>query len=734
MTTKIISLWALCALGANLQAQTDTVTGTIEVVISANKWEQELNEVPNKIIRITQQDITFNNPQTAADMLAQTGGVYVQKSQLAGGSPMIRGFATNRVLLVIDGVRMNNAIYRSGNLQNVISIDPLSIQSAEVVFGPGSIIYGSDAIGGVMDFHSLQPRLRTVNEPGPLLVKGSTLVRYSTANAERTIHADVNLGGKKLAWLGSVSCSDFDDMRMGKHGGQDSYLRREFMQRINNRDSIVPNDDPRKQVFSGYSQWNVVQKLRYKPGAGVDLQYSFYYSGTGTAPRYDRLIEYRNNALRFARWDYGPMLWRMHTLQANLLKKNTLFDQARIVAGYQHYEESRIDRQRNNANQRTQREQVNVWTANFDANKALGKGELYYGIEYIDNLVNSTAWSDNIHTGVRTGVATRYPDGSTWKSGGVYAMYKWDLATQWTLNAGLRFSYGRVNAFFSKEFVPYPFDDANIQNGAFTPSLGLVYRPAKFWQINANVSSGFRIPNIDDMGKLFESNPGNVVMPNPNLESEYAWNFEVGTAYRNTGKLVVEWNIFHTRLKNALVRRPDSFQGQDSILIDGVNSRVETLQNIGLATVVGFQFMAEWWFAKQASLYTTANLIDGRETDDIKNEQVPLRHAPPFFGQSGIRWKWKNLNTEFFAQYNGEVSHENLAPVEKAKTFIYAKDALGRTYSPGWYTLNFRAGYSFGKVTLNTSWENMTNQRFRPYSNGIVAPGSNWVISLRVSF
>lgn len=712
--------------------QSDTLSGSTEVVISANKWEQKLNEVPNKIVKITQRDIAFNNPQTAADMLAHTGAVFVQKSQLAGGSPMIRGFATNRVLLVVDGIRMNNAIYRSGNLQNVISIDPLAMQSAEVVFGPGSIIYGSDAIGGVMDFHSLPARLKSENEPGKMLVKANALARYSTANNEQTFHADVNLSGKKLAWMGSVTRSDFGDLKMGKNNGFDEYLRPEFVQRINNRDSIIKNSDPYKQVFSGFEQWNVVQKLRYKPTEGLDLQYSFYFGQTGTAPRYDRLIEYRNSALRFARWDYGPMIWRMHTLQANLLKKTGWYNQARVTVGYQNYEESRIDRQRNNANQRTQSEKVTAWTVNFDANKSLGKGELYYGLEYVDNMVNSSAWSYNINNANRTNVATRYPDSSVWKSAGAYAMYKWNFDKQWTLDAGIRYNRGVAKATFSKEFLPVPFDEANINDGAFTPSLGIVYRPADHWQINSNISTGFRIPNIDDLGKLFESNPGNVIIPNPNLQSEYAWNYEVGTAYRNQGIFNFEANIFYTRLNNAIVRRPINVLGQDSILFDGVLSQVETLQNIGLLTVWGLQLMAECWVVKNLSIYTMANFTDGKETDDVKDLQVPLRHAAPFFGQSGVKWKRKGLGIEIFAMYNSEISHENLAPSEKAKVFIYARDKNGNTFSPGWHTLNIRAGYSFGKLGINTAWENITNQMYRPYSSGIVATGSNFIFSLRV--
>lgn len=729
--------WALLyalTFSVYCHAQTDTLYGSGEVVVSANKWEQKLNEVPNKIVKISRKEIAFNNPQTAADMLAHTGAVFVQKSQLAGGSPMIRGFATNRVLLVIDGIRMNNAIYRSGNLQNVISLDPLALHSAEVIFGPGSIIYGSDAIGGVMDFHSLPALLKNQNEKGKLLVKGNALGRYSTANNERTLHADVNVAGKKLSWMGSVSYSQFDNLTMGKNNGFDSYLRPEYVQRINNRDSIIKNRDPYTQVFSGYDQWNVVQKLRYKPTDGLDFQYSFYFGQTGTAPRYDRLIEYRNNALRFARWDYGPMIWRMHTLQANLLKKTKFYDQARITVGYQNYQESRIDRQRNNLNERTQLERVNAWTVNIDATKTLQNAELFYGLEYVDNLVNSFAHSKNISTQARTQVATRYPDGSVWRSMGAYAMYKWNFNPKWTLNGGLRYNRGMAEATFNKQFLPFPFESASLRDGAFTPTLGLVFRPKSLWQINTNISTGFRIPNIDDMGKLFESNPGNVIVPNPNLQSEYAWNFEVGTAYRKAGVFTFEANFFHTRLNNAIVRRPTLLNGQDSILFDGVKSRVESLQNIGLATVWGIQFMAEWWASKPLSFYTMANIIEGKETDDINNTQVPLRHAPPFFGQSGIRFKQKKWGIEFFAMYNSEISHENLAPSEQVKVFIYAKDENGNTFSPGWYTVNLRAGYTFGKIGINAAWENMTNQMYRPYSSGIVAPGSNFIISLRAGF
>ena len=134
-----------------LVVMTERYINLSEIVISASKWEQNRNEIPNKITKIDKKNIEIYNPQTSADFLASSNEVFIQKSQMGGGSPMIRGFAANSVLLVLDGVRMNNAIYRSGNLQNVITIDPNIIENAEVIFGPGSIIYGSDALGGIME-------------------------------------------------------------------------------------------------------------------------------------------------------------------------------------------------------------------------------------------------------------------------------------------------------------------------------------------------------------------------------------------------------------------------------------------------------------------------------------------------------------------------------------------------------------------------------------------------------
>nr|MBP6432820.1 TonB-dependent receptor [Ferruginibacter sp.] len=649
-----------------------------------------------------------------------------------GGSPMIRGFATNRILLVVDGVRMNNAIYRSGNLQNVISIDVLSTQTAEVIFGPGSLIYGSDAIGGVIDFHTLSPRF---SKEKKALIATSALARYSSANNENTYHADINVGWKKFALLSTFTYSQFSDLKMGKHKGYDSYLRPIYVDRINGIDSIVANKNPRIQRYSGYSQINFLQKFRYTPSRYFDINYSFTYAGTSTAPRYDRLIQQRNNLLRFAEWNYGPMLWRMHNLQILHSKKNNLYNEARLTVAYQNYDESRIDRTRTSNNRNIQAEKVNALSINWDANKKIKKAELFYGAEYVYNKVGSYGNRLNIVSNVNTAFVSRYPNGSTWNSLGVYASYKTNFSTKTTFTAGLRYNNNSLNAQFDTTFIKFPFTKASIKGGAFTGNIGLVYRPTETVNINANFSTGYRMPNVDDIGKLFESVPGNVIVPNPNLTSEYAYNFELGVVKNIQNSFRLEVNAFYTLLNNALSLRPSTFNGADSILFDGVSSKVQSLQNVAKATVYGFQTSVEYYFTKQLSIQTHFNFITGNETDDTKNDQVPLRHAPPFYGSTILKYRSKKLIIETSSMYNSKIKNENLAPTEQAKTDIYAKDINGKPFSPSWVVYHIKASYPILKrVTINLSWENIFNKQYRPYSSGIVSAGSNFITSVRVVF
>lgn len=702
-----------------------------QMVVAASRWQEDSREVATKISRVDPAQVRLQNPQTTADLVGLSNEVYIQKSQLGGGSPMIRGFATNRVLLVIDGVRMNNAIFRSGNLQNVISLDPNIMSDSEIIFGPGSVLYGSDAIGGVMSFSTRRPQLGVGSEPD---VTASVMTRYSTANEEKTGHAEFGLGFDKWAVLTSATVSDYEDQRMGSNGPE-SYLRRDYVVRSSGEDLIIANLDPRTQRPTGYRQYNLMQKVRFRPSAEWDIEAAAHYSTTSDIPRYDRLIEKEGLDFRNAAWYYGPQKWLMTSLQASWFHPTGMFDQVRLTAAFQDYEESRHDRELNDPWLRHRTEQVEAWSVNLDFDKTLGEdSHLYYGIEGVWNTVNSMAHESNIDpldSRVRD-ISTRYPDDSDWSSYALFANYKNNLSEQWTFTAGARYNQYLVHAPFSDEFYDFPFEKAEINKGAMTGSLGAVFRPDESWQINATLSRGFRAPNIDDIGKIFDSEPGSVIVPNPNLEPEYAYNADLGVAHSFGDRLKVDATAFYTWLDNAMARRDYTFNGQEQIVYDGESSEVQALQNVGNAYIWGLQAGFEALLTPDLKLTSRINFQDGKEEAEEGSDYVPVRHVAPTFGSTHLTYTMDKWTFDLYADYNGEIPYSDLAPSERGKPHLYARDANGNPYSPSWYTLNLKGSYEVAdNLSVSAGLENITDQRYRTYSSGIAAPGTNFIFSVR---
>ena len=703
-----------------------------EYVVSANRWEQERERVPDQITVMRPRDVAFQNPGTAADLLQQSGEVFMQKSQLGGGSPMLRGFAANRVLIVVDGVRMNNAIYRAGNLQNVIGVDANALERAEVVHGPGAMTYGSDAIGGVMDFHLLGPRF---SRDSSLLAGGSAMLRYASAANEIGTHLDFNLGGSKLAFLGSASFNRFDDLRMGSNG-PDDYLRPWYVETINGVDSQVVNTDPELQVGSGYDNMQFMGKLAWRPNDRLQVGANVYYSTTSDVPRYDRLIELRNGAPRSAEWYYGPQEWLMTSLQLHHEAERGPWSTMRFSLAFQDYTESRNDRGFGSSRLRNQTEHVTGIWANLDLEEDLSaRTQLLYGAEVVSNDVGSEGVRVDQESGAVEVLNPRYPDGSTWSTMSVYAGVMHDLNERTTFSAGARFNRSALEAAFDTTLFPYPATSTSLDNSALTGNLGVTWRPGEGWKLGLDLSTGFRAPNIDDIGKVFDSEPGAVIVPNPDLAPEYAFTMEGSIEKVFHDRLRLRGNAYYTLLDNAMVRRPFTVNGQDSIPYDGELSRVDAIQNAAQATVVGFVLALDADLGSGFGATARYNWQDGVEQDDDNLGDVPLRHAPPPFGQVGLTWQRKALRLELLTRFSSGFAFEDLAPSEQGKTPIYALDDDGNPYAPSWYTLDLRGSYRIGRhLQLSGGVENITDQRYRPYSSGITAPGRNFILALRARF
>lgn len=721
----------------------------IEVIGKGTTNEKTpLSEVPSQVTVIDDDQIRLYNPQTSADALAQSGDVFVQKSQMGGGSPIIRGFEANKVLLVIDGVRLNNAIYRSGHLQNVITIDNAAVERIEVHHGPGSVMYGSDALGGVMHFYTQTPRFRTKDMK---TLDINAYSRFSTANYEFTNHIDFNVGSERFASFTSVTLSSFQDLRAGRFKSSENmalaWNRYFYATRQDSADIVAVNENPNVQVGTAYAQLDAIQKLRFRPKDGIEFLLNLQYSTSSNVPRYDQLTEgsvvidngqITEQAFEFAEWYYGPQQRFFAALSMKLDQPDQLlYTKANVTAAFQRIDEDRITRKFDSPLRRTQFEDVYVFTLNADFIKEFGKTEarrsrLLYGLEGTHNIVQSSVVSQNILTGEQSslGIGTRYPDGgSSMSTGGIYASYRYQFHKRAHLIGGARFALARVQASFGDTTLyRLPYDDINAVNSALTGSLALAWNMGQGFQFNTALSSAFRTPNIDDNGKI-RAKGDNITIPNPDIKPEQALSYEVTLGKRFGKKALLSGTFFYTRIFDAILQEPFQLNGADSMYYDGSFRTISSNVNAGQAFIWGLSLNMKLEFNEYLFLQASVNHTEGRELETGADPR-PLAHIPPTYGQVEVHYQRKAFQTRFNLRFNGPKRLEDYSNDSSENL-----DQALPEGTPGWFTVNIYSMIQLNRqFALNLNIENLLDWHYRPYGSGVSAPGINVIVAVRGKF
>lgn len=706
-----------------------------EIVFSANKTEELKKDLPNTIDIITDNQISFNNPQTSADLLQQSGNVFVQKSQMGGGSPVLRGFEANKVLLVVDGVRMNNAIYRGGHLQNIITIDPNILERVEVVYGPSSVIYGSDALGGVMHFYSKNPLLALENKTN---VKAEIFSRYSTANNEKTEHLILNFGLQKIGFLTSFTYKHFDDLRMGKNRNPfygDWGKRLWYVKRIEGKDTMLPNPNVNIQRGTAYSQYDIMQKILFKYSENAKYTLNIQFSNSSDVPRYDRLTLLSGDKPKYADWHYGPQKRLFSSLKGEFNSEKGFFDNANIIFGYQNISETRITRKFNKTSEEHREETVNIGSLNIDMLKQIfTKNEFRYGTEAIYNHVSSKAYTKDIDTdNILFNIASRHPDnGNTMNSLAGYITHNWEINKKLIFSQGIRYSYISLKSEYTDtmmSIMDFPFNKKiELKNSALNGSIGLVFSPTDDWRISVLGSSGFRAPNVDDIGKVNDSNPQDnlIIVPNPNLKPEYSYNtdFTLSKIFNKT--VQIRLNSFYTYLIDAIVCRPFLFNGEDSILYNGELSQVQANTNSAKAYLYGFNTTLLAQVTPVFSISSNLTYTYGW----VISDSTPLDHIPPVYGHTSFMLKDKKITAEFYVNYNGWKKVKDYSP--SGEDNLQHATEFG---NPAWFTLNFRLAYQLNKyLNVQFGLENILDAHYRYFASGVSAPGRNFVVTFKGNF
>lgn len=722
-------------LGFSQTAQDTTATELNEVVVS-NKVPKKYTELPNQVEVITAKQIDFQNFQSTAEMLSNSGSLFVQKSQQGGGSPVIRGFEASRVLITVDGVRMNNLIFRAGHLQNVITVDENMLENVGIFYGPSSTLFGSDALGGAVAMTTKNAKFL---DQAHNKFTGGVNTRYSSVNEEKSVALNLNYATSKFASLTFFSFNDFGDLKMGKqknHNGGYFGERPNYVSTVSGVDQLNLNDDKYTQVGSAYKQYNFMQKFGYKTNSGYLHGLNLQYSTTSDINRYDRLTETSGSGLKFGEWYYGPQdrLLAIYSLQK---EKAFLNSDLKVNVAYQNVKESRHNRRFGNYNLQHNEENVDMFSVSLDLVKKFTKGELFYGFESYYETLKSTAYAKNINTGIETDINTRYPNGdNNMMRNDLYVSYNEKMSDKTFWNIGARAGYTTLKSTIADNSVfSLPFTSISQGNFTYSGTLGITHNTSKNFALKANVATGFRSPNIDDLAKVFESNAGSssslgiLIVPNEDLKPEKTITGDLGIVIQSDSKKIkLESTYFYTRMYDAIVTDDFTYNGQSIVNYNGFDAQVKANQNKGKAFVTGFSTNVSAYIVSDLMFSANFNYTLGRVVED--GSQRPMDHIAPYFGKVGLTYTYNKLNLEGYMLYNGkkDISDYSTSGEDNAQ---YAPS----TGMPAWETYNLKAGFQVLKGgTLFAGVENILDTQYRVFASGINAPGRNIYGGIKYTF
>ncbi len=635
------------------------------------------------------------DPSNVAKLLHARGGIYTQQSQGGGGSPIIRGFEANRILLQAEGTPLNMTIFRGGHLQNSILWSPCFLYEMEVFEG-GSVY--NEALGGTINFKLKKPSDKYVEIANHF--ESATKNWSSCAN----VSWDSTLVG--------ISYATYGDIKSGKvlPKGGEKWLRNRYVV-SKDRDYVITNMNPFVQRPSGYKHLATFFRKQFHKN---DLW--VYATATSNIPRYDRLTLEENGKPKYSEWYYGPHLWGIVKNTYSMGRRTDIEGMAFF------YRESRHRRKFNDPWRWNQIESVVGVHANINR-KVLRHGTLKFSNRF--EHVFSKSYKENIFTKMRDNAPTRYPQRGT---NVLYSHISFDQKSDLSRNVKTYINIvvggSIVDAKMGESKVFYPFLPDKVFRTFFSWGgfIGFMYEESDF-EAGLTVRRAFKFPNIDDLAKVFDSKPGVVFVPSYKLGPEVVYSWEI--------PIIVKPENFYvkfTPVYQVLRNRITAVASNDSILYEGESSQVYYITNSQRGEAIGFtaSMKALLWGKVDISasgrfLQGTLVLADG--------SVVPLSHVPPATMLTTVSFPVKgkvSMNLEWYWQ---DTKPKDLYNPGSEDNLQYALDyglPVVNIFNVG-LIISFSA-----KVFIYLGVDNIFDIHWRSFASGISNPGRNFIFELKI--
>ena len=651
------------------------------VTVTAQRNERLTFDVPESITSVSRVQMEQQAPRSTPEALMYETGVWIQKTNHGGGSPIIRGLVGNQVLLLVDGIRLNNATYRYGPNQYLSTIDPGLIERIEVTRGSGSVLYGSDALGGVVQVISKTPSFSS----NGFHVGGKATGKWMSGGMEQSARAEVDLASKQIAFIGGYSTRNFGDIVAGSGLG-----------------TLTP---------TGYNERSGDAKLLVRAGASGLFSAAFQHLTQHNVPRYDQVTQGG-----YSFYNFDPQVRHLSYLRWEHSTESPWLQSFKVTSSLNRSIEGIISQKNNSSDIKKQRDEV--YTMGLVA-EVISHPKLNWhaqsGVEYYFDKVNSEAFVINSITNEEASQRGSYADGSTSSNLALFTNHQFDLH-KFQFSAGTRFNMVTVSV------IDNVFGNQKINPDALVGNVGVMYKLHRKLHAIGSINTGFRAPNIDDMSKFGTLEANVFEIPSAQLSPERSLNIESGFKF-SSQKLSWTVTAYQTKLFDLIDRVGTTYNESDTF----EGRKVYQKQNVGEAIVRGVEADLEANIIQSLSVFGNLTYTHGENV----TKQEPMRRIPPLFGRTGFRYSHSS-GVWIKGEWAMAGEQDRLAAGDKSDVRI--KLRLVDDVMPAWDIVNVYAGYSHNYFSVQVYGQNLLNKAYRVYASGVDGYGRTLGVSSSIKF
>jgi len=662
-----------------------SVTAVAPITVTASRFEQEVFRSPADVSVTSTEQFNERGFSSTAEALREEPGIQVQKTTHGHGAPIIRGLIGRYVLLLYDGLRLNKPTFRLGGNQYLSTIDRESLERIEVVRGPSSVMYGSDAIGGTVN---LIPRVPAASDSG-FSLHPRAATRYSSADQGRSLHVSLDGGDARLATSVGATVKTIGDLRGGGSVG--------------------------RQEPTGWEETDFQLRTTCRVSDRTRVNADYQAVRQNNVPRYDKYVDGS-----FFQYVYDPQDRDLLALTLYSEIESSPVRSLRTGLSYQREAEGVIEQRSGESNVVVSRDRVQTLGGYLQAAaRPHVRHALTFGGEYYYDKLASARYEETAAGDMP--LRPTYPDDSRYASFGLFAADEWSLSDRTRVAAGLRYSSVTVTSPLEA-----PFDGFDKSFRDLTGSLGVSCALSRDINLVASWSRGFRAPNFNDAVVLKYSSSG-VDAPSPNLEAETCNNVELGLKVRSQ-KISGSLFAFYNRLCDLIDRRPGVYGGlpfydeNRNGVWDSTEFAVYQRFNVGTARMFGFEGDGEVRLFSHATVRANMFWTQGDNLED----NTPLSRIPPLSGMVATRITVRdNLWLEPYIRAAASQHRLSLRDIDDTR--------IGPGGTAGWVTLNLRGGWNGSHIRINVTFDNLTDRAYKEHGSGIHSPGRGVILALTYS-